>query len=346
MQPNFKLFLGFLLMIVLMLGGCGQEEQAEPNSSEGTDVEQSGQLALATFGEGTSWYIYGATMGEIFRENIEEIQMVDVLPFAGGLENINILSDGEADLALSFSLNNTWAANGDVAYENAHDEVRTLVGGLDQYYIGILMPTKLVEENDIQSIGDIKEKELPIRLYTLSKGSQGEIAAQQVLDAYGITYEDIESYGGEITHTTLDVTKSDFQNGKVDMYFNPITAGHPAFSEITVQSDVTFIPIEEEYIEDFTEMGYEAATLPANQFEGQDNEVQTIGMSTVLDGTTNLSEDVAYELTKAMVENEESLQDGHQALKDFDPKTFLEKPSEMELHPGAEKYYKEKGWLE
>lgn len=345
-----------LVLLTLVLVACSQskQEQSQGNENSSTTSTETSiekvSLEMATFTEGTSWYVYGAVMSEMLRDGIEEIERVDVLPYAGGLGNVEIISYREADLGFTFSVNNAWAVNGEAAFEGeSHDDLRLLVSGLDQYYVGILMPTKFVNEHGITSIADIKEKEIPVRLQTLAIGSQGEYAMRQILEVYGMSYEDIVSYGGSVEHTTLDVTKTDFQNERVDMYLNPITKGHPAYTEIAIQNDVTFISLEDEYIEKLKEYGYEMAVLPANEFNGQDYEVKTIGFSTAIDTHAGMSEDLAYKITKVLIENEDKLKEGHQALNDFDPQRGLEGYSgtgQVKLHPGAEKYYREIGWIE
>jgi TRAP transporter TAXI family solute receptor len=347
-----NLLLLLLVGIVALAVGCSAETE-QPNVDSGSSQENTSpatpvSLNLATLTEGGAWYIYGATMAEILQSEVEEIQRVDVLPYAGGLGNVEILAKGEAELALTFSLNNRWAAEGAVAYDKKHENLRALVGGLDQYYIGILMTDRFIDKYDIQSIADIKDKEIPVRLLTLNNGSQGEFGARQVLDAHGLDYDTLKSYGGSVSHTSFDVVQSSIQDNKADMFIQVMTKGHPAFTEIAIQTPVTFMSVEDDNLSKLTDSGYVKAVLPANVFEGQDQEVQTIGLTTTLATTTELSEELAYNITKALLDNSDKLKAGHNALKDFNPEKGAEAGSigGIPLHPGAEKYYKEKGWID
>ncbi len=322
-----------------MLGGCGEENEQSTNANPDF-------LSFATLSEGSAWYVYGATMAEVIRSDIDEVKKVDVLPHSGGIGNVETVSTGEAELGFTFSVTNKWGNDGEVAFEEVYDDFSVLTGALDQYYVGIIMRDEFMEEHDITSIADIKEKEIPTNLYTVNIGSQGEFAAQQVLEAYGMNYDDLKDYGGAVEHTSFDVVKSAFQDGEADMFVQVMTKGHPGFTEIAIQTPVTFMSIEDEFREKLEETGNQKVTFPAGHYEGQDEEVETVGFTTTLVANNDLSEDLAYDITKSIVENKDKLVQGHQGLEAFDPEKGLEPEytGGTDIHPGALKYYEEKGW--
>lgn len=331
-----RIKIAFILVIMLVvLVGCGE--------STGGGLSN---IEFATLSEGSAWYVYGATMSEVIRSNVDGIDSVDVLPYSGGVGNVEMISTGEADLGFTFSVLNKWAADGNVAFDEVYDNLRVLVGGLDQYYVGIIMHNNFIEEHSISSIADLKDNEIPVNLMTVNVGSQGEFAARQVLEAYGLTYEDLKSYGGTVEHTSFDVVQSAFQDGQADMFIQVMTKGHPGFTEIALHSPVTFMSIEDEYAQILIDYGNDKVTFPAGIFEGQDHEVDTVGFNTTLVTTDDFPEDLAYEITKSLIENKEDLVQGHQGLADFDPEEGIqpELTGGIDIHPGALKYYEEQGW--
>ncbi|MCM3568454.1 TAXI family TRAP transporter solute-binding subunit [Neobacillus mesonae] len=332
------------LMLLLIAAGCSK---GPSGSSKASSNSNSNALRMATLSQGGAWYVYGATISELLNKKVKDIERVDVLPYAGGLGNVQILDKGEAELALTFSLNNRWAVDGTFGYKKKYSNLRVLAGGFDEYYVGIIMTNKFMDKYGITSIADIKEKKVPVKLLTLNKGSQGEYAAIQVLEAYGLDYDRIKSFGGSVEHTTFDVVKSSIQDGKADMFIQVMTKGHPTFTEIALQTPVTFIPVEDEYLDKLKKFGYSKAILPPKVFHGQDKEVQALGLTTTLVTTTDLSDKMAYEITKAIAENKETLVKGHQSLSVYDPEKGItaDATGGIPLHPGAEKYYKEKGWI-
>lgn len=333
----------FALMV--LLSGCGGKTgtgKEAPKSAELKTLDKAVQLKIASLDVGSSWYVYAATIADVFRKNLPTNSVIDVLPYAGGVGNPKLVNNGEADLGLTFSVNGKWALEGNVAYDKKLTKLAALAGGFDQYYVGIVSTKK----SGITSIAQIKEKKMPVRLMTVQVGSQGEFATRQVLEAYGISYDDIKKWGGSVNHTSFDVVQSAMKDGKADMFIQVITAGHPAVSEMALTTELNFVSLDKDAVEKLSKFGNAPATIPANTFKGQDAPVQTVGFSTVVFVNSEMPENVAYALTKALNENKPALEQGHKALKVFNPEKAWE-PAKvgMPLHPGAIRYYKEKGWM-
>src|SRR5205807_4488867 len=136
---------------------------------------------------GSAWYVYGATMAELLRRALPAGSHVDVKPFAGGVGNAKLVARNETPLALSFTVTNRWAFEGKEAYDTKLENLRGLVGGLDTYYLVAIASRKL----PVTTVRDIKDKKLPVKLYTQPVGSLGEFAGRQLLRAVGVSYADI-----------------------------------------------------------------------------------------------------------------------------------------------------------
>jgi TRAP transporter TAXI family solute receptor len=86
--------------------------------------------------------------------------------------------------------------------------------------------------------------------------------------------------------------------------------------------------------------------MPADTFKGQAQPVTTVGFPTVLITNTALPEPIAYTITKTIIENKDALVNGHKGLSQFDPTTSWQAEKVgLPLHPGAERAYREKGWM-
>src|SRR5919106_5376771 len=155
-------------------------------------VTQPVTLAFATLGQGTAWYVYGATMADILRKVLPPGSNVDVKPFSGGVGNAKLVARNETPLGLSFTVTNRWAYEGKEAYDARLENLRALVGGLDTYYLVAVAQKKL----GIASLREIKDRKLPVRIFTQPVGALGEFGGRQLLRAYGLTYADIKSWGG------------------------------------------------------------------------------------------------------------------------------------------------------
>ena len=299
-------------------------------------------LAFATLDAGSAWYVYGATMAELLRRALPAGSNVDVKPFAGGVGNPKLVAKNETPLALSFTVTNRWAFEGREAYDTKLENLRGLVGGLDTYYLVAVVQKKL----NVNSLKDIKDKKLGVRLYTQPIGALGEFGGRQLLRAYGIAYTDLKAWGGSTTHVGYNVIVDAFKDGRADLLLAVVTPKHPSVTELTTFSDVKFLAIEPDTITALAPFGYTAATMAANTFKNQPEPVNTVGFPTVLITNKDLPESVAYTVTRTVIDNKDALVRGHAGLAQFDPKTAWQ-PDKVgvPLHPGAERAYREKGWM-
>ena len=159
-------------------------------------------------------------------------------------------------------------------------------------------------------------------------------------------WEVLANLGGSVTNTSTEVISSDMKDGRADIMVQNTTVGHPSVTDISISTDIKFLSYEDEIVKTLCDTyGFSPATLPAGSFKGQDEDVNLIGYPTILFTNDQLPEDEAYAVTKALCENAEYLHNNHGSMKSFDPSKCFELTGGVPLHPGAEKYFKEKGWL-
>lgn len=304
------------------------------------------ELKIASFRQGSSVYVYAVTIGELLRNTLPEGSIVDTPPIGGGTTNPAIVGQGKADLGLSFAVANTWATKGEVLYNAPQENVRALVGGLDQYFVAPIANGNYGDESVANFANNVKPD---MNAIMLPKGSTGYFATTQILDVVGASEDVVTGNGGSYGFGSFGVIKDSFANGSLDFFAHTVTVGHPTVTEIALSNEVTFLQPSEETLTAMTEKyGWGVATLPANAFEGQTTERTLPATNTVLIARADMSDDLAYLITKTICENAERLAAGHKALEDFDPATRAWVPAltGMELHPGALRYYREQGWVE
>jgi TRAP transporter TAXI family solute receptor len=311
-------------------------------SSVGAQAPAPVNLAFATLDTGSAWYVYGATMAELLRKTLPAGSNIDVKPRAGGVGNPRLVAKNETPLGLSFTVTNRWALEGKEAYTEKLDNLRGLVGGFDTYYL-VAMATKKL---GVSSVRELKDKKVPARVYTQPVGSLGEFAGRQLLRAVGLSYADIKGFGGSSQHVGYNVIIDAFKDGRADILFAVVTPKHPSVSDIVSSVDVEFLGLDAEIARAMLPLGYTAATMPPDTFKNQSKPVSTVGFPTVLITNKDLPEPIAYTVTKTVVENKDALVRGHGGLVAFDPATAWQ-PEKVgiPLHPGAERAYREKGWM-
>jgi hypothetical protein len=312
-------------------------------SSPAQTVASPAHLRLGTADLGSAHYVYGAVFAKLWRGVLPKGSTIDVLPYAGGTGNALLMDKGDADMGLMFGAAVKWAHEGTVVFNKKHEFLRGLVNSMDKYYIGI-MATK---RSGITSLEEVAKNKKPVRIVSQPRGGASEASMKLVLQAYGMTYEMIQSWGGSVTPTSTSVCQTQMADGKADIWINMLVAKHPMISELAISTDLLFIPMSNEITGKLEKFGYKKDILPAKSFRGQDNEVQLVGWPTTLVGHKDLPADLTYHLTKTLVENKPELVKGHAALHDFSIEDAWKFQSSYgtPLHPGAEKYYREKGMM-
>ena len=335
MQEHRKLS-ALLVAVMLGLGAFFSTAAAQ-------EVDEPVQLRIATLGPGSAWYAYGATIAELLREELPSGSTVDVLPYAGSFGNNNLVEDGEAELGLTMSTVADWAVNGEVNFDAPLGNVRTLVGGLDQYYYGLIVQ----EDFPYDSLEEIRDNQAAVDIVTQPQGTLGQVGAGIVLEAAGISTDDIRSWGGSLTHTSTDVVRGEMQDGRADMWMQAIVPGHPTITELATVTGVRFLDLSPEVVETLeSEYGMPPATMPAGTFQGQDEDVSMVGFPTVLVASAEMPDELAYLITKTIVEARDTLASRHAGMERFDPETaWTPEETGAPLHPGAERYYSEAGLM-
>jgi len=325
--------------MALALSACGENEGSESGGQ--TD------LAFATLDQGSAWYNYGISIGKVLEDDLPGNSLVEVLPYSGSIGNPELVSTGEAELATTFSSVARWAHTGQegTPYEDEPlDNIRVLVGGIDEYYFGPIASSSASFDSLDQAI----EEEMPIDFVSQPRGSLGDAGTKMILEAYGTSEEDITSWGGSFDPTSTNVASDAIQNEQADLWIQAITAGHPNVTELAQATDISILDISDEALENLSDFGLESAILPAGTFQGQDEEVQLPGFYTSVIASEDMDEETAYAITKSIVENADQLKEENAGMEAFDPDKAASETltGGVPLHPGAEKYFLEEGIID
>lgn len=336
------LSLAGLTASVLVLAACAGGETGS-GSGDGQPVD----LGFATLDQGSAWYNYGVSIGQVLEADLPAGSVVEVFPYSGSIGNPELVSTGEAQIATTFSAVASWAYTGeaDTPFEdNAFENVRVLVGGLDQYYFGPIAP----DNAPFDSLQQIVDEQMGIDLVSQPRGSLGDAGTRLILNAYGTTVEEVESWGGSFDPTSTDVATNAIRDGNADLWIQAITAGHPNITELAETSDIQILDISEDAISNLQPLGLGAATLPGNTFTGQEEEANLVGFSTAIIASEDLDDELAYAITESIVEHADELREANASMASFEPEIAFteEMTGGVPLHPGAEQYYRDAGLMD
>lgn len=269
--------------------------------------------------------------------------------YPGGMGAPYIFKENNVDLSFVNGAPAKWAQETGTLDREPTSGYKAVIGGLTQVAYINCISNKFLEENGVSSIEEVFEKKLPLRIGCSSKGSMDAEGAYLLLEYFGVTEDDLKSWGGSITNQGGDQNAEALADGQIDFYIDHTSSASSTMAQIATTCDVTFLQWGDDLVNWFVdEKGYDKITIPANSFKGQETELVLPGSPDCLFANENLSEDVVYQITKVLSENRDALVEEYASLSGWDPATAWEsqKIGGCELHPGAEKYYKEMGYMQ
>lgn len=204
------------------------------------------------------------------------------------------------------------------------------------------------ESNGISTIADIGEVKPRTRL---ALGSQAtpyiNDTAEAIFKEYGFSTADIESWGGTVHYYPSGRGIDDLKDGKVDMQI--ISTLHPDSRVIDLNRSrpVVWLPVGAEVLEKIApQFEMDVVSLPEATYDFMQGDQPTLqAFASMLVGK-HVPEDAAYKMVRALGENIEKVRGIHPSLSNFGPETMIRKSAGVEYHPGALRYYREKGWVD
>ncbi|WP_281406217.1 TAXI family TRAP transporter solute-binding subunit [Aquamicrobium sp. LC103] len=128
------------------------------------------------------------------------------------------------------------------------------------------------------------------------------------------------------------------------------TVGHPAgaIQEATTTCDGVIVPVEGEVVDKLVEDNpyYFKAVIPGGMYRGNENDVNTFGVGATVVTSADVPDEVVEAFVNAVFNDFDAFKALHPALANLTPEDMVGQGNSAPMHPGAEKYYREKGWLE
>lgn len=297
--------------------------------------EKLNQTITITCGAvGGSWYPIGAALAELINKEFDG-SPASAVP-GGGTANPKVVSQGNADIGLSYSTTLASAEAGTDPYNSPMRNLRSVALLYDMAWHVIAKKSA-----EFDSFKDIEKKKIGIKWVPNKKGTGDEYIAQKVIHEVGFTYDDVRKWGGQVQFVSMGEAVSLFRDGHINLYSSHTLPPQPTFMELATTFDCKFISLEEDLRDAMVKKySMKKVVIPAGSYEKQDYEVKTVGMPCVVFARDNVPEKVVYLLTKKLVEEQQYLISVHSLFKEFNPKTAWDHTG-IQLHPGAERYYRE-----
>ncbi len=290
------------------------------------------ELAILTGGTSGVYYPVGVELKDILEEELEGYSFT-VLSTQASVENLNLIQRGEGILALAQGdiLSEAWAGNPEAGFPSSRTKIR-LVGAAYPNFVHVVTR----EDADILSIRDLVGKRVSVG----AARSGNELNARALLGAAGLSYADLL----QVEYLRYGESVELFVNGELDALIVSAGLGVAAVTEASQRAAVRLVPIERDLVELNAKMFFPIA-IPANSYPGQTSDVPTAALNNFFVTSSDAADDDVYRITRAIFENLDRVRAVHPAAKAVSLERALS-ARPIEVHPGALRYFTEKGVAE
>jgi TRAP transporter TAXI family solute receptor len=287
-------------------------------------------INILTGGTSGVYYPLGVALSQVYTKAIPDAKS-SVQATKASVENLNLLQAGRGEIAftLADSLSDAWKGNEDAGFKTPLKKLRG-VSGIYPNYIQIVASA----ESGIKTLADLKGKRISVG----APKSGTELNARAILKAAGLTYKDF----AKVEYLPFGESVELIKNRQLDVTLQSAGVGVSSIRDLAASVKIVVVPIPADVIAKVGDPAYQAGVIPANTYEGQTQDTPTAIIPNFLVTHDGVSADLVYKMTKALYDNLDTLVAAHTAAKAIKLADAV-KGMPVPLHPGAERYYKEKG---
>jgi len=279
---------------------------------------------------GTSgvYYPLGVALSEIYGKGITGAR-TQVQATKASVENLNLLQQGKGEIAFSLgdSLQFAWDGNKEAGYPGKLDKLRG-IAAIYPNYIQIVASA----DSGVKTLADLKSKSLSVG----APKSGTELNARAILAAAGLGYGDLAKTEYLPFAESVELIK----NRQLDATLQSAGLGVASIRDLASSVKINVVAVPHDVVAKIG-LPYVPVLIPAGTYDGQAEDVQTAAVGNFLVTHDGVSDETAYQMTKLLFENLDQMAAAHAAAKGIDIAKAIE-GMPVPLHPGAERYYKEK----
>jgi len=288
-------------------------------------------INILTGGTSGVYYPIGVALSNVYSQSIPGARP-SVQATKASVENLVLLQQGKGEIAFTLGDSLAFARDGneEAGFKTKLDKLRG-IAAIYPNYIQVVA----TKASGIRTLADLKGKRLSVG----APKSGTELNARAVLGAAGLSYKDL----GKVEYLPFDESVELMKNRQLDATLQSAGLGVAAIRDLAASVDINVVEIPASVV-DKVGSPYVKGVIPAGTYNGQSTDVPTATVINYLVTRSGLSADTVYAMTKAMYEHLPDLAAAHSAAKGIQFAHALD-GMPVPLHPGAARYYKEKGLL-
>ena len=286
-------------------------------------------INILTGGTSGVYYPLGVALSKVYTDKIPGSRP-SVQATKASVENLTLLQQGKGEIAFTLgdSLALGWAGDEDAGFKAKLNKLR----GIAAVYPNFIQVVAS-KDSGIKTLADLKGKRLSVG----APKSGTELNARAILQGAGLTYQDL----GKIEYLPFNESVELMKNRQLDATLQSAGLGVASIRDLASSVEIIVVEIPAAVV-DKVGSPYVKVTIPANTYSGQIQPVATAAVINYLVTHSGVKDETVYQMTKAVFESLPDLAAAHAAAKDIKLENALQ-GMPVPLHPGAEKYLKEKG---
>jgi len=288
-------------------------------------------IRMATGGSTGTYYVFGSAVGQILTERTKI--PITIQSTGASKANIQLIDAGEVELAIVQNDVMDYAWKGVDLFNGEKINSFSSMAGLYAEVCQIVASPV----SGIRTIADLKGKNVSVG----DAGSGTEFNARQILEAYGISFNDIGKQ-----NLSFGASADALRDNKIDAFFCVAGSPTPAIVDLATGKDIIILEVDDAHANQLIRNYpfYTKYPIPARSYRGQNAAVQTVAVKATFIVSSKLKDDTVYQLTKALFENKALIQAAHVKGAELSSSYAVEGIS-VPFHAGAAKYLKEIGAL-
>jgi len=302
----------------------------------GPAAAQENFITIGTGGQTGVYYVVGQSICALVNRGASEHNIKCTAPSTGGsIANINAIKAGDQTMGVAQSDWQFHAYNGSSKFEGDKFDKERAVFSVHAEPFTVVARA----DSGIKTFDDLKGKRVNIG----NPGSGQRGTMEVLMEAKGWKMSDF-ALASELKSAEQASALCD---NKVDAIV--FTVGHPngSIQEATTSCDAVIVDVSGPEVDKLVGDNpyYAKATIPGGMYKGTDEDANTFGVRATFVSSADVDEDTVYQVVKAVFENFDRFKVLHPAFANLKAEEMVKDGLSAPLHPGAEKYYKEKGWL-
>ena len=333
MKTNEKKLLVIVLSLILIMAissfGLASQDKLEP-------------VTIATGPAGGMYQGLGGIIADTANS------MTEGTPFGivagGSVPNVTMVAQKEAGIGISLNAFLLLAEKGAEPFTDGPYKNLKALFSLTSSSHHFLVTKDL--DNTAKNYKGLVENKLKISYGGAGKTSPSYWIMETIFGYYGASQRAMQEWGAEVMLQSTRENINAWSDGRSDVFNTISMTPASSITEATSTREGVFWDIPEEVINILLKQGYEKWTIPVGTYPGMDKDYNTVAARIVFFANDEVSNEAAYLITKATAESQERLVSTVSSgfKKYWEPERMCTEVG-IELHEGAKKYYRERGWL-